>query len=35
MAPHVQVILIICCTVTALAYAFVLMMWLVAKYKKQ
>lgn len=34
MAPHVQIILIICCTIAALAYAFVLLMWFVSKAKK-
>ena len=34
MEPHVQIILIICCTIVALAYAFVLLLWLGSKFKK-
>lgn len=34
MTTPVQIAAIICFTIVALVYAFVLLMWLVAKYKK-
>lgn len=34
MAQSVQILLIICCTIVALAYAFVLLAWVGSKNKK-